>query len=66
MLVYILNIETVDKFTSKTNNNNSESKAYQREDFDYIKQIGEGSFGVVNLVTGKSDDRFYALKILDK
>lgn len=32
-------------------------------DFEYIKEIDEGSYGVVNLVFRKSNDEILALKI---
>ena len=35
-------------------------------DFDVIKELGQGSFGVVYLVKRKSNDKTFALKCVDK
>ena len=35
-------------------------------DFGYIKTLGKGLFGVVNLVYHLETNKVYALKILDK
>lgn len=54
-----------------------EKQQSRRNDFEYIKEIGEGSFGTVNMVSRKSDNKvskfiqnsnhqIFALKILDK
>ncbi|XP_063779923.1 serine/threonine-protein kinase Sgk3 isoform X2 [Pseudophryne corroboree] len=35
-------------------------------DFEYLRLIGKGSFGKVVLTRGKSDGRYYAVKVLQK
>ena len=36
------------------------------EDFDLLQQLGKGSFGEVYLVRNRSDNQFYAMKVLRK
>ena len=43
-----------------------EKLCLQNKDFEHIKDIGEGAYGVVNLVSRKSNNQILALKILDK
>ena len=38
----------------------------KKSDFDYIKELGEGSYGQVHLVSHKKTKAMYALKIIDK
>jgi aurora kinase len=38
----------------------------RKSDFDYIKELGEGSYGQVHLVSHKKTKAMYALKIIDK
>lgn len=42
------------------------SSNLSKNDFDFIKVVGKGSFGKVFLVRGKRDKQVYALKILSK
>lgn len=42
------------------------SKKLCLEDFDYIRNLGKGSFGEVVLVKKKSDGKHYAMKAIDK
>lgn len=36
------------------------------EDFDFLRVVGRGNFGLVFLVKHLSDNKHYALKVLDK
>ena len=38
----------------------------KKTDFEYIKELGEGSYGQVYLVSHKKTKAIYALKIIDK
>ena len=39
---------------------------YNIDDFEFYKQVGEGSFGQVYLARHKESDKFVAIKQLDK
>lgn len=43
-----------------------QSKKLCLDDFDYIRNLGKGSFGEVVLVKKKSDEKLYAMKAIDK
>ena len=43
-----------------------ESQKITKNDFDNIKLIGKGSFGKVLLVRKKSNQKLYAMKVLEK
>lgn len=37
-----------------------------KDDFEFVKYLGKGAFGVVDLVRCKYNNQFYALKQLEK
>ena len=41
-------------------------KKFQFEDFQYIKDLGHGSFGKVKLVKHKKSNKLFALKCISK
>ena len=43
-----------------------EVKKKNIEDYEFIKQIGEGAFGLVYLAKEKETSRIFAIKALDK
>ena len=43
-----------------------EAIKYDLKDFEVLKELGEGQFGTVYLVTSKDKKRFYALKCISK
>ena len=42
------------------------TKQFSLEDFDFLKDLGRGSFGQVKLIRHKKTHHLYALKILQK
>lgn len=42
------------------------SKKLSLDDFDYIRNLGKGSFGEVILVKKRNDEKLYAMKAIDK
>lgn len=38
------------------------TSSLSEKDFEYIKELGSGSFGTVQLVKKLADDKFYAIK----
>jgi len=46
--------------------NNFQSHSIKISSFEFIRQIGFGSFGKVYLTKNKEDDQLYALKCYDK
>ena len=38
------------------------SSSLSQKDFEYIKELGSGSFGTVQLVKKLADGKFYAIK----
>jgi serine/threonine protein kinase len=43
-----------------------EAHKYDLKDFEVLKELGEGQFGTVYLVTNKDKKKFYALKCISK
>ena len=43
-----------------------EAIKYDLKDFEVLKELGEGQFGTVYLVTSNDKKRFYALKCISK
>ena len=60
----LINQEDVEKAID--NDDNPLGIKLKTEDFQKYKLIGKGSFGDVFLVKFKSNNQFYAMKILDK
>ena len=57
---------TTKKQITHSKNPKPTSKKLGLEDFDYIRNLGKGSFGEVVLVKKKSDEKLYAMKAIDK
>lgn len=61
----LINEEEVEKVIDKKEDNPLGIKL-KNDDFERLKFIGKGSFGEVFLVKSKSNEKLYAMKILDK
>lgn len=58
------NPKTTPLASNKHRSNKSKKLSYN--DFDFLKVIGKGAFGMVTLVKKKTNGKFYAMKILKK
>ena len=68
-LFYLFSFEeekTLSKQKSNLMSLKEEATKYDLKDFEVLKELGEGQFGTVYLVTTKDKKRFYALKCISK
>jgi serine/threonine protein kinase len=55
-----------ERVNQPTSSKKKGKKKLDLENFQVLKTLGQGSFGIVKLVRDKSDNSFYALKCLSK
>ena len=68
ILIHDSSQEDVDSLMGRLSSRTRPSvgRKWGPEDFDLLQQLGKGSFGEVYLVRNRSNDQFYAMKVLRK
>ena len=61
------NLQNNINMNNQNNNNNNQNNNEKKnilDNFEYIKEIGKGGFGLVNLYKQKQNNQYFAIKVL--